>query len=102
MPEGLVPRLVALRKAHLMPSALMQFEQSANEYKLDGQLNYDILIDDFDFDCLWIPSMTYKQVDQNTYQMQYTKFSHVNTITIGVVKQGKEYKIDKIQIEKMK
>ena len=102
MPEGLIPRLEALRKVHLMPSALVQLKQSADEYKLDGQLNYDVLIDYFDFDCLWIPSMTYKQVNQNTYQMRYAKFSHVTAVTLGVVKHGGDYKIDKIQTEKIK
>ncbi len=101
MPEGLVPRLEALRNAHLTPNALAQFEQSANEYKLDSEFNYDLLIDYFDFDCVWIPSMTYEQIDQNTYQMRYTKFSDaVTAVSLGVVKHGGEYKIDKIKIER--
>ncbi len=98
MPESLVPRLEALRKLHLTPNALAQFEQSANEHKLDSEFNYDLLIDGFDFDCLWIPSLTFKQIDGNTtYQMRYKKSS---VVTLEVIGYNGEYKIDKIHIEK--
>jgi len=103
MPEGLVAQLERLRKAHLTSKALAQFEEAEKEPQLDGEMNYDLLIANFDFDCLWIPSITYTQIDENTYQMHYTKFADVSTvITLSMVKNNGKYQIDTIQIAEIK
>ena len=102
MPEGLLSQLEALRVAHLTPNAQKQFNQaSVNMYELDRVRNYDLLIDYFDFDCLWIPSMTYTPLSENTFQVSYVKWGNlVSTIIIEIIEFDGEYKIDSICVEK--
>lgn len=101
MPENLMSRLLMMRNEYLTPNALAQFDKAANEYKSDGKLYYDLLIDFFDFDCLWIPSMTFTKLDENTYQMHYIKWRNLpTTITINVIQQAEKYKIECIRIKK--
>ena len=101
MPENLMSQLFTMRREYFTPNALAQFEKAANEYKSDGKLYYDLLIDYFDFDYLWIPSMTFTQLDENTYQMHYIKWDNLPTIiTINVIQQAEKYKIECIRIEK--
>lgn len=68
------------------------FRAAVNEYKLDGSIGYDLLIDYFDFDRLWLPSVKFIPLDEN--QICYTKWKTPCTIEIKVIKQGKEYRID--------
>lgn len=102
MPEGLFPQLEALRTAHLTPNARKQFNQaSVNMYELDRVRNYDLLIDYFDFDCLWIPSITYTPLNESTFQVSYVKWGNLfATVTIGIIESYGEYKIDSIRLEK--
>ena len=101
MTEGLLARLEALRTAYLTPNALGQFEEAVNEYKLlDGLLNYDLLIDSFDFDCLWLPSMTYIPLNENTFQISYKQGKLVTAIVVTLIAHDGEYKIESIRTEK--
>lgn len=101
MPENLSSRLSALREQYFSSKALAQFEETVNKYYLDGFPNYDLLIDFFDFDCLWIPSTTYTQLDKNTYQMRYLRWNNYPVIIIvGLIETEGKYKIDSIRIEK--
>jgi len=100
MPENLGARLTELRSKYLTSNALAQFEEAANEYAEDGHLDYDLLIDDFDFDCMWIPSITCTSIDAKTCQVRYVKWGNLSTtVTLEVVKQGKTCKIDRIGIK---
>jgi len=96
MPEDLMSRLAALREKYLTPNALAQFASAANEYRLDGSMGYDLLIDYFDFDRLWLPSVKFTQLNEDTYQMCYTKWKTPCTIELKVIRQGKECRIDSI------
>jgi hypothetical protein len=100
MPENLNRQLAALRTGYLTPNALAQFESAANEYMLDTQKDYDLLIDDFDFDRLWIPSTKFTQLDGDTYQLCYVRTygqkKHAYTFKFKIIRQGEEYRIDSI------
>jgi hypothetical protein len=97
MPEYLMPRLVALQKKYLTPNALVQFEAAANEYSLDGSIGYDLLIDYFDFDRLWLPSVKFTLLDnEDTCQMCYMRGETLCTIKLQVTRQGKQYQIDSV------
>ncbi|MDR1882463.1 MAG: DUF3828 domain-containing protein [Prevotella sp.] len=96
MPENLTLRLAALRAAYLTPNASAQFEYSVNKYKLDGRLNYDLLIDYFDFDRLWLPSMKFSQSSEDTCLTSYTRGNIPCTVKLKVIRQGEEYRIDSI------
>jgi hypothetical protein len=101
MSSGLNRRLAALRAEYLTSSALAQFEEAANEYKLlDGHDNYDLLIDNFDFDRLWIPSMKYVQLDKDAYRISYAGGETFSNIKLKVIWKGEEYRIDSITVEK--
>lgn len=95
--EELMSRLAMLREKYLTPNALTQFEAAATHMRLDGLIGYDLLIDDFDFDRLWLPSMTYTQLNEDTYQIAYTKWEAPCIIILKVNKQGKEYRINDIK-----
>jgi hypothetical protein len=96
MPENLNLQLATLRTGYLTPNALAQFESAVNESNLDGYLNYDLLIDGFDFDRLWIPSIKFTQLDKDTYQICYMKHNASYIIKFKIIRQGKEYRIDSI------
>jgi hypothetical protein len=98
MPENLQGRLEALRSKHLTANALEQFEEAANEFRMDGLVEYDLLINYFDFDRLWIPSIAYTSIDENNYKVSYTKWQNsVVNIYIKITKKDDVYMIDKIE-----
>jgi hypothetical protein len=101
MPSDLISRLETLRKKYLTTNALTQFKSVININDMNYLFGYDLLIDYYDFDRLWIPSIKFIHLDNNTYQMQYTKWeNNTTTITLSVVKQNNKYKINDIKREK--
>jgi hypothetical protein len=96
LPENLNRQLATLRTGYLTPNALAQFESAGNEYMLDGEENYDLLIDGFDFDRLWIPSIKFTQLDGDIYQLCYIKYNTPYTLELKIIRQDKEYRIDSI------
>lgn len=100
MPEELGRQLKELRDVHLTSNALNQFEEAVNEYQLDGLRDYDLLIDNFDFDCLWLSSITYTLLTENSFQVSYKQGDLVRVIVLTLTKSDGEYKIDNIRIGK--
>lgn len=100
IPENLIGRLADLRRKYFTSNALAQFKEAFNESKLDGYPNYDLLIDYFDFDCLWIPSITFTQLDEKIYQISYVKFNIPVIVVMEITEKDGEYKIDNIRIKK--
>lgn len=100
MPKRLSSQLKTLRDKHLTPNAQNQFEEAVNEHESDGLLNYDLLIDNFDFDCLWISSITYTPLTENSFQVSYTQGKSVTVIVITLIAFDGRYKIDTIRINK--
>ena len=88
MPSDLTSRLETLRKRYLTTNALTQFKSAIDINDMNYLSGYDLLIDYYDFDRLWIPSIKFIYLGNNTYQMQYTKWRNNRTvITLSVVKQ---------------
>lgn len=101
MPEGLQQRLYKLRSTHLTAGALAQFKSAEREQEVDGVNNWDLLVAGFDFDCLWISSMAYEQLNERTFEMRYAKAPGSGVrIRLELARSGQNYKIDKIHIEK--
>ncbi|MDD4637665.1 MAG: DUF3828 domain-containing protein [Bacteroidales bacterium] len=99
MPTDLTQQLDALRTKYCTNKALEQFNAAINSDDMDYVPGYDLVIDYFDFDPLWIHSIAYTQLNKDTYQMHYTKWQDaVTTITLKIIKQGQDYKIDEIHI----
>mgnify|MGYP000893314588 FL=1 len=101
MPSDLTSQLETLRKRYLTTNALTQFKSAIDINDMNYLSGYDLLIDYYDFDRLWIPSIKFIYLGNNTYQMQYTKWkNNRTTITLSVIKQDDKYKINNIKIEK--
>lgn len=101
MPSDLTSQLETLRKKYLTTNALTQFKSAIDINDMNYLSGYDLLIDYYDFDRLWIPSIKFIYLGNNTYQMQYTKWkNNRTTITLSVIKQDDKYKINNIKIEK--
>lgn len=100
MPADLTQQLDALRTKYCTKKALAQFNAAIDSDDMNYAPGYDLVIDYFDFDPQWIHSIAYTQLNKDTYQMHYTKWQNaVTTITLKIIKQGQEYKIDEIQIK---
>lgn len=101
MPEGAIPQLEALRAEHLSSNALSQFnEAAAHIFELDRVRNYDLLIDGFDFDCLWISSMTFNRLSEKTFQVSYKQGDLVTTVVVTLIIHEGKYKINAIHAGK--
>lgn len=100
MPVNLAGQLAKLRAEHLTEKALGQFKQALVEPELDGLVGYDLLIDDFDFDCILRPTIKIVLLAENTYQMSYTIGDWTYAVNLKVVKKDNRYWIDSIERSK--
>lgn len=100
MPADLSSRLGALRLKHCTQNALEQI-RLANEN--DDFPGYDLLIDYFDFDRLWVRSMTCVPIAADSFRVTYTCWKNVvKTVYVGIVKKERAYLIDKVWTEDRK
>ncbi len=97
MPEGLTSRLRRLKTQFCTEKALEQFEKAVKEQKQDGRPGYDLLIDNFDFDKMWLPSITYKQINEKEYEVFYKGNQPSTTIRLDIIKQRNCYRINGIK-----
>ncbi len=101
MSENMSAQLHALRRKHLTLNALKQFDVAEEEHKADGQPGYDVLIDGFDFDYLWRPSIKISKLDKNNYQVHCTKRGKCCSIILKISKRGGRYQISDIVTYKL-
>lgn len=94
VPKDLSSRLYALRVDNLSAHALEQFKKAERESLGDGLTGYDVLIDNFDFDCLWHESIKFMSLGGNNYQMTYKIGGKVYKIVVAVKKENNAYLID--------
>lgn len=97
MREDLTDHLHQLRTQFCTEKALEQFEKAAKEQKQDGRPGYDPLIDNFDFDKMWLPSITYKQINEKEYEVFYKGNQPSTTIRLDIIKQRNCYRINGIK-----
>lgn len=96
MPKELNIKLSALRSLYLSQNALQQFEKAALENAGDGLVGYDLLIDNFDFDCLWCQSVEITHLQENNYQIAYQVGNKVYKVVVTIKKKDNNYLIDKL------
>ncbi|MDR0937747.1 MAG: YbjP/YqhG family protein [Mediterranea sp.] len=96
MPEHLAGRLSMLRKVYMTDQARQQYRMAEEVEKQDGYIGYDQLIDNFDFDATWQPSITVEHADGDTYIVRYSGNGGSKSRRIEVVKSGKGYLINAI------
>lgn len=94
MPEDLSARLAALRGRYLTPQAAALFAQAERENRLDGRNGYDLLIGDFDFDCLWRQTLVAEPLEGDRYRIIYRAQECERRIDVTLRRDGDEYRID--------
>lgn len=96
MPKDLSSKLSSLRQHYLSPAALAQFKSAESENLKDGLAGYDMLIDNFDFDCLWYWSLEITHLNGSNYQITYNTGNQIHKTVITIKKQGNNYLIDRL------
>lgn len=91
-------KLSFLRSDNLSSTALQQFKKAETENQEDGLYGYDLLIDNFDFDCMWYESLKFIQLDDNIYQITYQSGTKVYTINIKIECRNGKYLINSISL----
>lgn len=94
--EELGSKLSSLRQHYLSPAALAQFKSAESKNIKDGLAGYDMLIDNFDFDCLWCMSIEITYLNGNNHQITYSADSKRHKIVVAIKQQGNNYLIDRL------
>lgn len=89
-------KLSTLRLSNLSHTALEQFAKAELENQKDGFNGYDLLINNFDFDCMWCKSLKFAQLGNDDFQISYQVGSKIYKIIVTIKKQNNRYLIDKI------
>lgn len=98
MPADLNAQLASLRARFLSQNALEQFANAASENLLDGLQGYDLLIDNFDFDCLWCGQVEFTHLKGDDYRITYKAGDKVCKIVVTVGKTDGGYRIEALKI----
>ena len=98
MPEGLAAKVADLRKKYITANALQQLIKAEKDYSEGWYDGYDLLIDGYDMDNRWYPSLTVKQLLlADTFRVKMLKYGKICTWEIKVVKVKDKFLIDSIQ-----
>lgn len=89
-------KLSALRLSNLSQTALEQFKKVELEKLDDGLNGYDLLINNFDFDCIWCKSFKFLQLSNDNYQITYQVGVKIHKINIKIKYQDGRYLINNI------
>lgn len=89
-------KLSSLRLSYLSPTALQQFKKAESENQEDGLYGYDLLINNFDFDCMWCKSLRFLELSNGNYQITYQAGVKVHKINIKIEYQDGRYLISSI------
>jgi len=95
MPIDLSSRLNTLCKEYCTLNALDEIQKAREK-----STAYDLMINYFDFDILWRPTLTFTHLKGDEYKVSYTKWQDVTTnIYISIIKKDGIYFIDNISAE---
>lgn len=96
MSNDIDARLASLRLSNLSPAALQQFKKAESENQEDGLYGYDLLINNFDFDCMWCKSLQVTQLKDGEFQVTYQGGNKTYKILVAIKHQDNRYLIDRI------
>jgi len=88
-------RLESLRYNYCTKRAINDYKLKHDEYQVDGLIEYDALIDNFDFDGNWYNSLIIDREDERTYRVNYRDWSQ-RSIEVSIIKCKGCYYIDHI------
>lgn len=89
-------KLSSLRLSNLSPTALQQFKKAESENQEDGLYGYDLLINNFYFDCMWFNSLKFVQLSNDNYQITYQAGVKIYKINIKIEYENGKYLINNI------
>lgn len=89
-------KLSSLRLSNLSPTALQQFKKAESENQEDGFYGYDLLINNFYFDCMWFNSLKFVQLSNDNYQITYQAGVKIYKINIKIEYENGKYLINNI------
>lgn len=96
MSADLAAELASLRARHLSAAAAEQFRRAEAENEADGLRGYDLLIDNFDFDCLWRGQIDFTHLKGSDYRVTYRGNDRTCTIVVRIKRADGGYMIDGI------
>lgn len=95
MPKDVSTQLLSLRLNNLSQNAIDQLEDAELENRKDGLNGFDLLIDNFDFDCLWYKNIKFSQLNNDDYQITYLAGNKTYKIKVTIKRKGNRYLIDR-------
>lgn len=98
MSKDMDQNLSELRLSNLSETALEQFKKAEEELLYDYLYGYDILINNFDFDCMWFKSLKITEVSNNNYLVTYQAGNHTLKINIKTEYRDGRYFISNISV----
>lgn len=98
MSKDMDQKLSELRLSNMSEKALEQFKNAEEESLYDGLLGYDILINNFDFDCMWFKSLKITELSSNKYLVTYQAGNHMLKINIRTEYRDGRYFISNISV----
>lgn len=98
MPENLSSKLASLRVKYLSDSALTQYKNAEVENLMDGHSNYDLLIDNYDYDGGWCKSLKFERLDACDYLVSYRGNDNDYKIVVSIIKDGNIYVINGVKV----
>lgn len=96
MDKNISVPLSSLRLNNLSQKALEQFKNAESENLKDGLSGYDLLIDNFDFDCMWCKSLRISRLKDNDFQIAYQAGNKTYKIDVTITSLNNRYLIDRI------
>lgn len=95
MRENVFGRLESLRFQYCTEYALNNFNLKRAEYQEDGEIEYDALIDNFDFDVNWYDNLVINKKNEGTYRVNYCDWGN-HSIEVSIINCKGCYYIDRI------
>ncbi|WP_418992439.1 DUF3828 domain-containing protein [Alistipes sp.] len=98
MPADLDDRLAALRSRCLTQNAREEWVRAEAGNRLDGAPGYDLMIGQFDFDPLWLPTLEIVPQGNDRFRVSYRVGDRSYRIEIALTCENGKYLIDDVQM----
>lgn len=97
-PKDLLRNLILFHDKYLSKKALLQYKNAKKENQMDGYTDYDILIDNYDYDIDWNKNIRFIKLEDMNYLITYKGNNKEHNIVISIIKEEKTFMINNIQV----
>lgn len=97
METDLANRLSKLRDKYLTKNAKADFDKAEQQELLDNREDFDLLVDNFDFEYIWAKSLEITPLNDNDYLVFFGNNGYFKKIKISLYNDKNQYVIDRIQ-----